>query len=63
MTDLSAIDTQIRIAWQDLADARKAWAHSPNSESVREACIAEARVNRLLERRHLLATAEAIVGA
>lgn len=63
MIDLESIDTQIGIAWRDLLDARKAWSRSPNSESVQLAAIAEARVNRLLERRFNLATAEAIVSA
>ena len=60
---LADLDTQLRIAWQDLLDARKAWARSPNSESIQLAMIAEARVNRLLERRHVLVQAEAIVSA
>lgn len=63
MIDLTEIDKQIVIAKQDLDAARVAWARSPNSESIHLAMIAEARVNRLLERRYTLATAEAIVRA
>lgn len=62
MTDpLDDIDAALVTAWADLLDARRAWARSPNHETVHLACIAEARVNRLLERRHVLATAEAMV--
>lgn len=59
--DLDELDVQIRIAKADLDDARRAWQHSPNNDSAQLAAIAEARLNRLLERRWLLATAEAVV--
>lgn len=52
LAPLDVLDQQIADAWLELLGARADWAHSPNSDSIRTAMYAEARVNRLLERRH-----------
>ena len=52
LTPLSALDDQIAEAWLELLDARQDFDHSPNADTQRAAVYAEARVNRLLERRY-----------
>lgn len=51
-TPLDALDAEIAGAWMELLDARADWARSSNADTIRAAVYAEARVNRLLERRH-----------
>lgn len=51
-TPLDALDAEIAGAWMELLDARADWARSANADTIRAAVYAEARVNRLLERRH-----------
>jgi hypothetical protein len=45
------IDVEIREAWAELLDARQDFTHSPNGKTQHAAMCAEAKVNRLLERR------------
>ena len=52
LTPLAGIDKDIAEAWLELLDARQDLDHSPNADSQRAAVYAEARVNRLLERRY-----------
>lgn len=48
---LAGIDREIADAWHELLGARADFEHSPNADSQRTAMYAEARLNRLLERR------------
>ena len=58
---LAVLDTEIAIAWDELLEARHDAARSPNADSLRTEQYAEARVNRLLEQRHRMGIAEALV--
>jgi hypothetical protein len=51
---LAILDRRIRLAWDQLLHARRAWAHSPNSATITNEQEAEQHLNQLLEQRHTL---------
>lgn len=51
---LAVLDRRIRLAWTALLNARRAWAHSPNGDTIRAEEDAEQHLNHLLEQRHAL---------
>lgn len=54
-TEIDDLDDDIALAWLDVLDARQRWAHSPNGETVAAEEAAVAKLDELLEFRHLAA--------
>ena len=62
-SELDRLDDRIELAWQMLISARLEAERNPNSHRQRDAEQAEAEMNRLLEKRHMMVTVEKMVKA